>query len=62
MKKRYIIMAAALILTVAYIDLADSIKQFDRIISDMLILDSKIKVEMNFDNSSKTGFKLKREH
>lgn len=55
-------MAAALILTVAYIDLADSIKQFDRIISDMLILDSKIKVEMNFDNSSKTGFKLKRKH
>ena len=47
MKKRYIILIASIIMTIAYIDLVDSFKHFDKIISQMIKLDSDIKTEID---------------
>ncbi len=41
MKKRYIIIFTSIILTIAYIDLLDSFKQFDKIISQIVKLELK---------------------
>ena len=47
MKKRYIILVASIIMTIAYIDLVDSFKHIDKIISQMIKLDSDIKTEID---------------
>ena len=46
MKKRYILLIVSIIMTIAYIDLVDSFKHFDKIISQMIKLDSNIKTEV----------------
>ncbi len=47
MKKRYILLIVSIIMTIAYIDLVDSFKHFDKIISQMIKLDSNIKTEVD---------------
>lgn len=42
MKKRYILLVTSIILTIAYVDLIDSFKQVDKIISQIIKLDVKV--------------------
>ncbi len=47
MKKRYILLFASIIMTIAYMDLVDSFKHIDKVLSQMLKLDSDIKTEID---------------
>lgn len=47
MKKRYILIIASIVMTIAYFDVVDSCEQIDNIISDMLQLESDIKTEID---------------
>lgn len=42
MKKRYIMIFVSIVLTIAYIDLVDSFRQVDKIISQIVRIDSKM--------------------
>lgn len=42
MKKRYILLATSIILTIAYVDLVDSFKQVDKIISQIVKFETKM--------------------
>ena len=42
MKKRYILILTSIILTIAYVDLIDSFKQVDKIISQIVKFESKM--------------------
>lgn len=42
MKKRYILLVTSIILTIAYVDLIDSFKQVDKIISQIVKFDTKM--------------------
>ncbi len=46
-KKRYILIIASIILTIAYLDLADSFRHIDKIMSEMIQLDAEIKTEID---------------
>lgn len=50
MKKRYIILIVSIIMTIAYIDMIDSFKHIDKIISQMIKLDSEIKTEIDISH------------
>ncbi len=56
MKKRYLLIVFSIILTIAYFDVVDSCSKIDKVISEMLDLDSKIRTEI--DTSSKSIIKL----
>ncbi len=56
MKKRYLLIVFSIILTIAYFDVVDSCTKIDKVISEMLDLDSKIRTEI--DTSSKSIIKL----
>ncbi len=58
MKKRYIILVLSIITTIAYFDMVDSFKHIDKIVSNMLKLDTDIKNEI--DTSWKTAFKIQK--
>lgn len=42
MKKRYILILTSIIVTIAYVDLIDSFKQVDKIISQIVKFESKM--------------------
>ncbi len=56
MKKIYILIFTSIIMIIAYSDVVDSCSKIDKVISEMLDLDSKIRTEI--DTSSKSIIKL----
>jgi len=47
MKKRYFFILLAIILTIAYFDLVDTCRQLDKVVSDMIKLDSEIQTKID---------------
>ena len=56
MKKIYILIFTSINMIIAYSDVVDSCSKIDKVISEMLDLDSKIRTEI--DTSSKSIIKL----
>lgn len=47
MKKRYFFIFISIILTIAYFDLADTCRQLDKVVSEMIKLDSEIQTKID---------------
>lgn len=49
MNNKFILVIFMIVMTIAYLDMLDSFKHFDRIVSQMLELDGKIKTEIDIN-------------
>ncbi|MBD5402085.1 hypothetical protein HDR58_04720 [bacterium] len=59
MTKKFILILISLVLTIAYFDMLDSFKHLDKIVSNMIKLDTDVKMEIystnqNLSNDFKT--------